>query len=289
MKEYKFGFVILHYNTYETTMDCINMIEKFQWQKEYMIIVVDNFSPNKSGKKLEQEFVSSEHIKVYLLDENIGFARANNVGIKYAKDYGCDFVCCLNNDVFILDENFIGKSIETYEKHKAALIGPKIILRDGQVQPLRGFFKKKEEYVKILQRIEADYNKICENGKVKFSYRELVKRVLPKKILRTYKKDNPEELTLNPVLHGCCIIFTPVFFSKCEGFNPRTFLYGEEELLMLSLIKNKMTTVYNPNITVKHLEDISTNTLFDENITKIKFVLKHQIDSYRILIEEYEK
>ena len=107
MKQYKFTFVILHYLTMEDTIDCIESIRDKCRNFQYRIIVVDNASPNNSGRKLEKKYKDDSDIKVVVNRENVGFARGNNIGFKIAKEDKSDFIILCNNDTKLLKDNFL--------------------------------------------------------------------------------------------------------------------------------------------------------------------------------------
>ena len=105
--EYKIGFVILHYNAYKETIQCAKSIMDKLDTDRYEIIIVDNDSPNKSLPIIQDELKDYKQIHFIQLNENIGFAKGNNEGINYArKTLNCDFVCCLNNDTEIIQNDF---------------------------------------------------------------------------------------------------------------------------------------------------------------------------------------
>ena len=58
----------------------------------------------------------------------------------------------------------------------------------------------------------------------------------------------------------------------------------EEELLFASLMANGLHSLYCPQLLIKHLEDVSTNTLVKKNIEKETFIKKHTKDSLETLI-----
>lgn len=98
-------FVILNYNNYEDTAQCIKSVMK---NRKYNIVVVDNNSPDKSGERIKKEFSQCNCI---LLNNNNGYAAGNNVGIKYALNNGAKYVCVLNNDV-VLTADFVDKALK---------------------------------------------------------------------------------------------------------------------------------------------------------------------------------
>lgn len=106
---------------------------------------------------------------------------------------------------------------------------------------------------------------------------------------KTVRKGYFSEYHENIKLHGCCLIFTPTFFECLRGFNPKTYMFREEELLMLDLNKHGLVSAYYPDIHIKHLEDAATNTVFKSRRKKEAFHIKYQIESLKILISELEE
>lgn len=130
--EYKIGFVILHYNSYKETIQCAKSIIQKVDTEEYEIVVVDNCSPNKSLSIVREALREYERISFIQLNTNEGFARGNNAGIDYAREkLNCDFVCCLNNDTEIIQDDFCKTVYEEYAKSHFGVLGPKIVLNDG--------------------------------------------------------------------------------------------------------------------------------------------------------------
>ena len=53
--------------------------------------------------------------------------------------------------------------------------------------------------------------------------------------------------------------------------------------------EKNMKIVYNPKLTIRHLEDVSTNSMKYTRRKKIMFWLKNQIDSLEILVGELKQ
>ena len=93
----RIGFVVLHYNVVAETEQCVESILKRIDSSDFEIVVVDNASPNKSGPQIQSLFANREHVSVILNEENLGFARGNNVGFRFLKnEKKCDFIVMLN-------------------------------------------------------------------------------------------------------------------------------------------------------------------------------------------------
>ena len=120
-------FVILHYNSFEDTVACIDSILNNQFQDKFSIVVVDNNSQNMSGKDLIIRYEKNQEVKIILNESNFGFSKGNNIGCAYAiETFHPDFLCVLNNDTFINDPDFISKIRETYNREKFDALGPKV-------------------------------------------------------------------------------------------------------------------------------------------------------------------
>ena len=105
MKENIMGFVILHYQAINETIDCVNSIKRILHNQNYKIVIVDNCSPNKSGHKLKQMYGNDQNVYCLLNHKNLGFANGNNIGYQFAKNHlNCDFICCLNNDTLMTEK-----------------------------------------------------------------------------------------------------------------------------------------------------------------------------------------
>lgn len=61
-------------------------------------IVVDNTPGDEDA-----EYIKAHYPEVHIIktEENLGFGKANNLGIRYALDHGCDYVFLLNQDTWI--------------------------------------------------------------------------------------------------------------------------------------------------------------------------------------------
>lgn len=100
--------IIPNYNGIKYIDNCIKSLYK-QTYLEFDIIVVDNNSNDGS-----KELILSNHPKVNLisLEENYGFSKAVNIGIKKSSS---DYVILLNNDTEA-DENFVEELVKAIEK-----------------------------------------------------------------------------------------------------------------------------------------------------------------------------
>lgn len=222
MSNFKVGFVILHYMNADDTITCVDSILEMGYSYEG-IVIVDNHSNNGSGEKIKKYYQANERIRVIKTRENIGFARANNVGIKVAREYfKAEFVYVLNNDIIFKEEDHIEKLLAQYDE-KVAAISPMVRKRNGQYDSGIVFVDKLQFY--LLMQFMYIIRSV--------GFEEFGKNIYEKCIL------NNSKLMRNVIYvpTGCAIMFTPEFFKDYQGFYSKTFLYSEEHILQLLLYK----------------------------------------------------
>ena len=263
MKKIDIAYIILHYITIEDTIKCVKSIEETNCCNSYHIIIVDNASPNKTGKILKKMYENNPNISVILSEKNLGFANGNNLGYKYFKqNFTSKFLTVLNNDTILLQKNFFNLLLLKCSDKNIAAIGPKIILSDNSITPL---YLKMPSYISIKKRIFKIYMMIlCDFLKLHFISKYLYMAKLGKTVT---KNDLANYESKNIILHGSFIIFTDLFINSFdEIFDSRTFLYCEEELLYLKLRKNNFDTLYTTDIEVIHNEILLEELRRGENI-----------------------
>lgn len=76
-------------------------------------IVIDNASNDGTVEYIRENFP-----EIYLIEskENLGFGRANNLGMRYALDHGCDYVFLLNQDAWI-EPNTLNELVRIHKKY----------------------------------------------------------------------------------------------------------------------------------------------------------------------------
>ena len=92
-------------------------------------IVVDNTPGDGDAEYIKTHFPEVHLIKT---NENLGFGKANNLGMRYALDNGCDYVFLLNQDAWI-EQDTMSKLVRVAEQHpEYAIISPMHMRADMQ-------------------------------------------------------------------------------------------------------------------------------------------------------------
>lgn len=276
-------FVILHYQNKLDTEECIESL--LALEGNFNIVVVDNSSPNNSGKQLSEKYHDLPKVDVLLLERNLGFANGNNRGCMFAMErYNPKFLIVINNDTFILQKDFISKLTEAYRNLRFDILGPRIIItKTGEDQnPVYHILSSKDE---IHKRI------------MKFKVLVLLNHVYLEKIFRSIfafaknvLNEGREEKTIkrsNYRLHGSAMIFTRAYFTKFGNiFDPETFMYCEEDLLQIRVENHKLKAVFYKDLEIFHKDDSSTETVHGKGRKKRLFYYQESIKSLKILLKK---
>ncbi len=123
------SIVIVTWNVCQLLEKCLRSIFMKTSDLEFEVIVVDNNSQDNTKTMVGNEFPQA---RLIVNAENLGFAKANNIGIKKARG---EFILILNPDTEIL-ENSLKKTVKFMEKNPdVAVTGVKLLNPDGSLQP----------------------------------------------------------------------------------------------------------------------------------------------------------
>lgn len=221
------SIIIVNFNTFQLTCDCIQSIKKSIDKLVYEIIIVDN-APKSDYR---QSFLSLYPDVIYIRsDENIGFGRANNLGMDVARGH---YYLLINSDTIVIEDCI--ENCFNFMEQKAnmdiGLIGCRLLNEDGSYQPsfypfiqntVWNYFITNNPILYKLLHINDKYkatNKVTQVGDVSGAYMFLRKRVV----------------------------------DEVKGFDPDFFLYCEETEWCRERIAKKYKIYYFPLAETIHL------------------------------------
>lgn len=118
MTNHKLAVIILNYNGWKDTIDCLLSLNKSLY-KSFSVILIDNRSQNDSVPNIK-DFLSKTSLEYPCRfienSENLGFAAGNNVGIKLADEANAEYVMLLNNDT-VVEADALGMLVESMDSH----------------------------------------------------------------------------------------------------------------------------------------------------------------------------
>lgn len=93
------SIILVNYNSSAYTINCVeSIIKSFSGKTDYEIIIVDNNS-NEKEKEILRNLRINESVKILYSNENLGFAKANNLAVKNIVKK--EIIWFLNNDTLV--------------------------------------------------------------------------------------------------------------------------------------------------------------------------------------------
>ncbi len=120
--------IVVSWNASRCLRECLQSLTEGPFQHTLEVIVVDNASTDGSAEMVAADF---PQVRLIRNDRNLGFAKANNVGIGQSTGR---YVCLINSDVHVLP-NCLDRLVEYLDAHSlVGLAGPKILNADRSLQ-----------------------------------------------------------------------------------------------------------------------------------------------------------
>ncbi|MCR4279961.1 MAG: glycosyltransferase, partial [Candidatus Komeilibacteria bacterium] len=113
------SIVIVSWNTESKLRICLQSLVKY-YPTLTDVIVIDNHSSDNTVTMVREEF---PQFQIKPLSENIGFAAANNLGVREVRG---DFVLLLNPDTEFEDSESLGRAVQVLKDNDAGAVGVRV-------------------------------------------------------------------------------------------------------------------------------------------------------------------
>jgi len=121
--------VALNWNLPDLTIRCVRALIG-DGLDPGRIVVVDNGSTDGSPERIEQDLPS---VRLLQLPENVGYARASNLGARELPD--AHAFLFVNNDAFVHRPGTLGRLLAAIEREDVGLATPRLLNEDLTLQP----------------------------------------------------------------------------------------------------------------------------------------------------------
>ncbi len=226
MKE-KIGVILVNYNGDKYNDKCINSILNSTINEQLHIIIVDNASTDASLKNLIKHWGDNAKVQMIALNDNYGFSRANNEGIKAAIDKGINKFLLLNNDTEI--EPYTIERMAESQDRTGAIVVPKV------------FFADKPDTV------------WCAGGEFSKIIRKPIQTGFEQKDMAEFQRSKYCDFA-----NGCCMMLSKDIVDKIGFLDERFFLYYEDTEYSLRAAKGGIRIWYCAEAVVYHKVNGST-------------------------------
>ena len=266
----KLSIIIVNYNTYGLTKQTIESVLEKEHPFTYEIILVDNASIDGSIEALEKTFreaVDKEILHIIKNSANLGFAKANNIGMRASKG---EYILLLNSDTQIIGDGLEVCMEQIEADQSIGALGCKVVLADGRLDHAckRGFPTPKASLYYFLK----------------------------------WDKKNPKKYGLYDALHlgedevgevdalmGAFMLMPRSVLDQVGLLDEDFFMYGEDIDLCFRIKQGGYKILYYPKAQIIHYKGGSSKrrrhkVIFDFHEAMWIFYKKHYKKEYNIFI-----
>lgn len=208
--------VVLNWCDEEATAGCLRSLQASTCPA-LSILLVDNGSPDGSGKRLNERFAGIPFLQT---GENLGFTGGNNRGIERALEDGAEYVLILNHDTLV-EPGAVGALVETARRDaEVGAVAPTVVRMDApeSVWYGGGAFDAKRGFGMHW------------NGKGP-------------------QPNGPREVSF---FSGCAVLLRGEALNDVGAFDESYFMYVEDAELSVRLLRSGWKIIHEPAARVRH-------------------------------------
>ncbi len=218
--------IIISYNSRQLTANCIDSILKSSVSNKINIIVVDNNSKDDTVNYIHNNY---EYIMVIANNENLGYAKAVNIGMKNSKS---EYVIISNNDIIYFEDTIelLYNFIKT--KKNCAVVAPQQFYPNGLWQASYNDFPGLRLGIKYFLLI--------------IPINHLINKYF-------YKLNSKRKPKCVEYADGAVLCMRRSVFNEIAGFDEDYFFYAEEADFCKRLKNNNHSVFIYPDAKVYHI------------------------------------
>lgn len=239
--------IIVSYNTRELTRQAIASLIEQTPDLPMEVLVVDNASTDGSAAMIREAFPG---VALTALDENIGFAAANNLAAKSAVG---EYLLLLNPDTIVLDravERLVEFARSTPE---AGIWGGRTLNADRTLNPTSCWAR------------QTPWSLFCRGTGLSTLFKG--SKIFDSESYGGWARDTVRQVD---IVTGCFFLIRRETWNGLGGFDPAFFMYGEEADLCLRAAKRGLRPVVTPEATIVHYGGASEKVREDKLVRLLK-------------------
>jgi len=205
------SIIVVSYNTREMTLACLRSVFQQTRDTPFELLVIDNQSSDGSADAIEAEF--GGRLTLVRSDDNLGFARANNVLARQARG---TYLLLLNPDTVVLDGAIDRLMAFAARRPQAGIWGGRTLFGDRSLNPTSCW------------RRQTLWSLVCHATGLSAVFRRST--LFNPEGMGSWKRDSEREVD---IVTGCFFLIERSLWERLGGFDPAFFMYGEEADLCL--------------------------------------------------------
>jgi hypothetical protein len=257
------GIVILNYNTWIDTIECIKSIYRNLKGETCKIYVVDNDSSQKPLPSIMDYIHRLDNIQLIVASSNRGYSAGNNIGIKQAMLDGCDYILISNSDILFVDNSILIMRDYLASNNEVGIVGPQVYNIAGDFQPF---------YMLSKLTVIGKLKNMFLQTPLSFFFKEF-----KKKYICDLEISKPQQVF---GVSGCCFMMSRACAEYLYPLDERTFLYEEEYIIGVRMEKSFMQVHIIPNTHIIHAHGNSTGGM-------TYFTYNCMVKSEQLYLREY--
>jgi len=217
--------IILNWNGWRDTSECIESCRKLRYPN-FHLIIVDNGSTDGSEAILRNRFPD---IELIMTGHNLGFAGGNNAGIAHALSHGADYVWLLNNDT-VVEPDSLSELVKVAEQYdRTGIVGSKIYYYDkpNKIWFAGGTWNKHQSFTGHRGLNEIDTGQY-------------------------------EEITTVGFISGCSLLARSTMIKEIGMMKEDYFLYWEDVDWNATAVEHGWKILFAPRSRIRHKVSSST-------------------------------
>jgi GT2 family glycosyltransferase len=236
MKNINVTVVVVTYNAISWISSCLKSVSSYE------VILIDNSSTDGTLHFVEEHF---SNVTIVKQEKNLGFGKANNIGIKKAYEDGADYVFLLNQDAWV-EPDTIEKLVQAHQNEFTyGVISPMHLNGRGDA-------------------LDYKFSIYIQPSRCKNLYSDIY--------LNTIKN----ELYEIGFVNAAAWLISRECIEKVGGFNPSFFLYGEDDNYLQRVYFHSLKVGIHPKCVIYHDRESKTDNPYfkDKLLIERNFVLK---------------
>ena len=196
---------------------------------------------------------------------NVGYARGNNLGLRYIQNYNLsDYVCICNPDIEIDQENLL------------KLIS---IIKSGKAPEFFGVQIK--DYENNLMRNNWTRPTLLEDILDDFYLLRRILQNLKRKVNKNSEDQNIKSTQSVDIITGAFFVAKLDTFSKVNFFDDRTFLFCEERILATRLDRAKIPRYVLNDVSCRHNASTTIKKEYNSRLKRHILLVRSRLIYYR--------
>ena len=199
------------------------------------IIVIDNNSSDGTVSYIKKQY---PEIILFEQKTNLGFGKANNLGMSYALNNNCDYVFLLNQDAY-LEVDSIGRMIEVYkENSEYGILSPIHLNGEGN-------------------KLDKNFSNYLRYDSNNYFYHDAINQQL-------------EPVYPFPFVNAAAWLLPVSTLKRIGGFDPIFFHYGEDNNYCQRALFHSLKTGVVTNAFIRHDREAVVKRFFKTDDDKLK-------------------